>query len=406
MASTYSALLRLELIAAGEQAGLWGNTTNSTIGSLIEQAIAGTTFISLSSTADYTLTALNGALDESRAATLVFSGTPGGATDVIIPTLQKTYFVKNGTPSTITIKTAAQTGGVDITAGNTIPVFCDGTDAFAGVTPGAIGAPETDGTGATGTWPISVTGNAGTVTNGVYTTDLSIPGAANKVPKYDSNGAFGIGITPQSTWPAGTGYGFEFGDLGAFYSSTSTTGSEFWSITARTTMLCNGYYSAAGWRNKANGNGFGGRVSAFELYPQLMRWAFSTTAPTSAGTLVELSAVMSLTQAGNLSINGILSQSSDRRLKTDIKKLTGAMTKVMKISGYTYDRIDIEGPSRQVGLMADEVKAVVPEAVTTGEDGYDRVSYGNLVALLIECVKSQERSITKMQARLRALEAK
>ena len=58
MPSTYSPLLRLELIGAGEQSGLWGDTTNKNIGGLLEQAIAGVTTVSLSGGAgNYTLTA-------------------------------------------------------------------------------------------------------------------------------------------------------------------------------------------------------------------------------------------------------------------------------------------------------------------------------------------------------------
>ena len=85
MASTYSPLLRFELIGSGDQAGLWGTTTNGNLGTLIEQAIAGVASIVLSSSADYTLQSLNGTSDESRCAVLSFSGTTGGSTNIIIP---------------------------------------------------------------------------------------------------------------------------------------------------------------------------------------------------------------------------------------------------------------------------------------------------------------------------------
>ena len=47
MPSTYSANLRLELIASGEQGNTWGNTTNNNLGSLLEQAITGITEIKI-----------------------------------------------------------------------------------------------------------------------------------------------------------------------------------------------------------------------------------------------------------------------------------------------------------------------------------------------------------------------
>ena len=54
MPSTYSTSLGLELIGNGEQAGTWGTTTNTNLGTLLEQAIAGVQSITL--TGNYTLT--------------------------------------------------------------------------------------------------------------------------------------------------------------------------------------------------------------------------------------------------------------------------------------------------------------------------------------------------------------
>ena len=67
MSSTYSPNLRLELIANGEQSGTWGNTTNTNLGTLLEQAITGITTIAMSDV-DVTLTTTNGATDQARSA--------------------------------------------------------------------------------------------------------------------------------------------------------------------------------------------------------------------------------------------------------------------------------------------------------------------------------------------------
>jgi hypothetical protein len=133
MASTYSPLLRFELIGSGDQSGLWGTTTNGNLGSLVEQAVAGVASIVLSSAADYTLQTLNGTPDESRCAVLSFSGAPGGATNIIIPASQKLYVVRNSTGQTLTIKTAAQVGGVTVLDANATLVFCNGINALAGI---------------------------------------------------------------------------------------------------------------------------------------------------------------------------------------------------------------------------------------------------------------------------------
>ena len=150
MPSTYSPLLRFEEIGPGEQAGLWGDTTNKNIGELVEQAIAGVTTVSLSGGAgDYTLSVLNGALDESRGAVLKFIGSPSGPKNIIIPTSTKLYVVRNDCGQTISVKTAAQVTGVTILNGESTLVFCDGTNAVAGIATAGVG-PTTVFNGGTG----------------------------------------------------------------------------------------------------------------------------------------------------------------------------------------------------------------------------------------------------------------
>lgn len=94
MASTYSTSLRLQLIGTGDQAGVWGTTTNTNLGTLLEQAITGVGTISLNSST-YTLSAYNGLSDQSRNAVLVFTGTPGADCTVTLPAVPKQYVVKN-----------------------------------------------------------------------------------------------------------------------------------------------------------------------------------------------------------------------------------------------------------------------------------------------------------------------
>jgi hypothetical protein len=88
MASTFSTDLRLELIGSGEQSGVWGSTTNSNLGSLVEQAIAGVETISITS-ANQALTAFYGAVDQARNAVLVLSSS--AAANVYVPPVDKLY---------------------------------------------------------------------------------------------------------------------------------------------------------------------------------------------------------------------------------------------------------------------------------------------------------------------------
>ena len=133
--STYSQY-KIQLIGTGEEAGQWGDITNNNFGSAtpgtyrgFEQAIGGRADVTMSSTTiTLSLTDSNDSQD-ARALYLNLSGTPGEAADLIVPALQKSYLVKNGTTGgfAVTIKVTGQTG-VSIPNGKTVWVYNNGTD--------------------------------------------------------------------------------------------------------------------------------------------------------------------------------------------------------------------------------------------------------------------------------------
>jgi hypothetical protein len=126
MASTFSSL-KFELIGTGEQDGTWGDTTNTNLGTAIEQAITGSGDVTFAS-ADVTLTLANtNSAQVARNLRLVCVGTSGGARQLIVPSIEKQYIVKNELADTVTIKTSAGTG-VGVPAGKTMFVFNNGTD--------------------------------------------------------------------------------------------------------------------------------------------------------------------------------------------------------------------------------------------------------------------------------------
>jgi hypothetical protein len=139
MASTYSQY-KIELVGTGEQAGTWGTTTNNNFGSAtpgtyqgFEQAIGGRADVTMSGTTTLSLTNSNAAQD-ARALYLNLSGTLSGAADLVVPALQKSYLVKNGTTGgfAVTIKVIGQTG-VSIPNGKTVWVYNNGTDIVTAV---------------------------------------------------------------------------------------------------------------------------------------------------------------------------------------------------------------------------------------------------------------------------------
>lgn len=135
MASTYSDL-KIELIGTGEQVGTWGTTTNTNLGTALEEAITGSATVSFSS-ADVTLTLTNtNATQTARNLRLVCSGTSGGARNLILGSgcqIAKLYLVQNDLADTLTVKNTTGTG-VAIPAGGKKFVFNDGTNVVLATT--------------------------------------------------------------------------------------------------------------------------------------------------------------------------------------------------------------------------------------------------------------------------------
>ena len=126
MASTFSPL-KIELIATGEQASTWGTTTNTNLGTALEEAIVGSANVTFAS-ANVTLTLTDtSASQTARNLRLRLTGTSGGARDLIVPAIEKQYIVQNDCADTITIKNSTGTG-VALPAGFSAMVYNDGTN--------------------------------------------------------------------------------------------------------------------------------------------------------------------------------------------------------------------------------------------------------------------------------------
>ncbi len=95
---------------------------------------------------------------------------------------------------------------------------------------------------------------------------------------------------------------------------------------------------------------------------------------------------------------------SDRRWKTDFHKINQPLEKIAALNGYYYKWIDRPDTSRQVGVVAQEVEAVLPEVVSTDTEGYKSVDYAKLTALLIEGMKAQQSEINALKLKNSALE--
>jgi hypothetical protein len=204
MSSTYSNL-KFELITTGEQSGTWGATTNTNIGTAVEQAIVGMATLTsanfTTNVATLTLTNANTA-QNARALCLVISAASLSAAGTLnVPAIQKPYIIINNDSFAITVKVSGLTG-VSVPAGKRTVVYNNGTDVgnqidyLATLALGTALPVTSGGTGTTtpnlvagtnvtlsGTWPNqtinAIGGGSGSVTSvaaltlGTTGTDLS-----------------------------------------------------------------------------------------------------------------------------------------------------------------------------------------------------------------------------------------
>jgi hypothetical protein len=131
MASTYSSL-KIELIGTGDQAGTWGNTTNTNLGTAIEEAVTGSSNVTFaSSNAAIALTDTNAA-QVARNLRLNLVGTIANVQTLFVPAIEKQYLVTNGLSNSVIISNgsnASPTGTtVTIPTGRSVVIFNDATN--------------------------------------------------------------------------------------------------------------------------------------------------------------------------------------------------------------------------------------------------------------------------------------
>lgn len=172
MASTYSDL-KIELIGTGEQAGTWGATTNTNLGTAIGEAITGSADVTFSGS-DVTLTLTDtNASQAARNLRLNLTGTSGGARNLILGSgcqIEKIYLINNGLADTVTVKNSTGTG-VTVAASKSKFVYNDGTNVVEAVNslPGTVNL----ATDVTGTLPVANGGTGVTSSTGTGSVVLS-----------------------------------------------------------------------------------------------------------------------------------------------------------------------------------------------------------------------------------------
>jgi hypothetical protein len=130
MATIYSSDLKLSIMATGENAGTWGQITNTNL-YIIQQAIAGYQSLAVNATTGLTLTFTDGAISTGKNAVINLTGTLSGNVNVVVPdSIEKTYLVNNQVTMgtfTLTFKTTSGTG-IKLAQGNRYVLYADGTN--------------------------------------------------------------------------------------------------------------------------------------------------------------------------------------------------------------------------------------------------------------------------------------
>lgn len=107
--------------------------------------------------------------------------------------------------------------------------------------------------------------------------------------------------------------------------------------------------------------------------------------------------------AGSFTATANITAYSDRKLKDNLEVIPNALGKVIQLTGYTYDRIDMDGV-RQSGLIAQDVQEVLPEVVVNNVDpdsGEETLSvaYGNMIGLLVEAIKELKAEVQELKGK-------
>jgi uncharacterized membrane protein len=163
MTTAYTTLLGFALPVTGELSGTWGDTVNSSITQLEEDAIAGVATASVTS-GNWTLsTTGSGASNEARKAILIPTGTPGVSRNILAPNSSKAYIIDNQSDAAVVLKgVTGPTTGITIATGEKCLAAWSGPD-FVKVSSSVADGVTTISFGSTGLTPSTATSGAVTV---------------------------------------------------------------------------------------------------------------------------------------------------------------------------------------------------------------------------------------------------
>ena len=426
----YTNNLRLKEIATGDESGTWGTSTNTNL-ELIGEALGFGTEGITTNADTHTTTVADGSSDEGRAMYIKYTGTLDSACTITIGpnTLKRVHIIENATSGSQNIIISQGSGAnVTIGPGNTKVVYLDGAgsgaavvDAFASLAvvdlkvdddltvtddlivngdidlEGSIdvnGTTETDALSINGT---SVTSTAaelnlldGSSANTVVNSKAVIYGSSGELAGTLSTAAqtniTSLGTLSTLTVDDITINGSTISDSGTMVLdiggdlNIDVAGTDINISSADTDFL------------RIDKSGTNARFESLVSDGDLLFRGSDGGASIQALQL-------DMSAAGAAVFNADVTAFSDKRLKTDISNIEKGLEKVMQMQGVYYKRNDQEDAEMKVGVLAQDMEAIVPEVVLTADDEMQTksVDYGKLTAVLIEAIKDLKAEIDELK---------
>ena len=438
MSSTYSTSLRIELQASGANSGTWGTITNNNFSQSLEFSIAGVTNVACGDAAVTTLTNADGpqsqANNQARNAHIRLTGAHGAVRIAQFPATQKVYLITNATtdsgssgPYAMTCRLGASGNTLSIANGTTRLVSTDGTnwyDVFS--LAGSIDlqgqelildadadtsiTADTDDQidlkiGNTDVANLTNSSSDFVITSAVQDKDILFKGddgggaiTALQLDMSDAGKAvfnagatFGdvvdadSGVTIDNITIDGTEIDLSSGDL-----TLDVAGDIILDAAGNDVIFSSGGTAIGHITNSSSDLVIESKVSDKDMIFKGNDGGSGVTALT-----------LDMSGAGAATFNNDVTAFSDKRLKTDIKNIDDALSKVIKMQGVYYKRNDIQDAKEQVGVLAQDMEEILPQVVITADDDIKTksVDYGKLTSVLIESIKQLKTEIDELKNR-------
>ena len=228
-------------------------------------------------------------------------------------------------------------------------------------------------------------------------------GALNSGSITSGFGTINNGSSAITTTGTITGGALTIDDISINGSTITDAGTMTMTVGALTIDATNDIILDAGGQNivfKDDGTEFGQIYQSsnhLHLYSAISNADMKLQGNDGGSTITALTLDMSA--AGAATFNNDVTAFSDKRLKTDISNIENGLDKVMQMQGVYYKRNDVEDARDQVGVLAQDMEAILPEVVLTADDEMQTksVDYGKLTSVLIEAIKELKAEINELK---------